>query len=44
MSFVRDVQLNLEVLWGGHLARLDWAGKMPTPQLVRGFNGKVAHR
>ena len=33
----------LRVLWDGHLARPDWAGKMPTPQLVRGFNGKVAH-
>ena len=28
----RDVQLDLKVLWGGHLARPDWAGKMPTPQ------------
>ena len=40
----RDVQLNLKVLWDGHLARPDWAGKMPTPQLIKGCNRKVAHR
>ena len=32
------------ILWDGRLARPDWAGKMPTPQLVKGFNDKVAHR
>ena len=28
----RDVQLDLKVLWDGHLARLVWTGKMPIPQ------------
>ena len=32
------------VLWDGHLARPDWAGKMPTPQIVKGFNSEVLHR
>ena len=27
------MQLNLKVLWDGHLARLIWTGKMPIPQL-----------
>ena len=38
------MQLNLKVLWDGHLARPNWAGRMPIPQLIRGFNRKVAHR
>ena len=28
------MQLDLEVLWDGRLARPDWAGKMPTPQFI----------
>ena len=32
------MQLTLKVLWDGHLARPDWAGKMPTPQFIMGFN------
>ena len=43
-GFIRDVQLDWKVLWDGHLARPDWAGKMPTPQLVRDFGCKVVHR
>ena len=39
----RDGQPDLQVLWDGHLARPIWAGKMPTPQLSRSFNSKVAH-
>jgi hypothetical protein len=42
-DLICDVQLDLKILWDGHLARLDRAGKMPTPQLVKEFNNEVAH-
>jgi hypothetical protein len=43
------MQLDLKALWDGRLARPDWAGKMPTPQeikgsKIKGSNGKVTHR
>jgi hypothetical protein len=38
------VQLDLKALWDGRLARPDWAGKMPTPQEIKGSNGKVGKR
>ena len=42
--YLMDGQLDLKVLWDGHLAHPSWAGKMPTPQFIKGFNDKVAHR
>jgi hypothetical protein len=27
--------LDYKALWDGHLARPDWAGKMPTPQEIK---------
>ena len=44
ISKLRDVQLDLRVLWDGRLARPDWAGKMPTPREIKGFRKRVAHR
>jgi hypothetical protein len=41
---IYNVQLDLKALWDGRLARPDWAGKMPTPQEIKGSDGKVAHR
>jgi hypothetical protein len=35
---IRDVQLDLKVLW------VDTYGKMPTPQEIKGFRKRVAHR
>jgi hypothetical protein len=43
-AIARDVQLDLKVLWDGRLARPDWAGEKPTPQQIRGFRKRAAHR
>ena len=40
----RDVQLDLKVLWDGHLARPNLGGQDAHPTRDQGFRKRVAHR